>query len=71
MGRAGAGVGDVVLLHRRRVERVPGGDDLIYRITMLSKRLGALVRHETVEALSVVGCGVALSGAYVAARQRS
>lgn len=43
----------------------------IYLIPVVSLLLGALVRHETVEALSVVGCGVALIGAYLATRQRS
>lgn len=38
----------------------------VYLIPVVSLLLGALVRHETVVALSVVGCAVALVGAYLA-----
>ena len=40
----------------------------IYLIPVVSLLLGALVRHESVEVLSVVGCAVALAGAFIATR---
>jgi drug/metabolite transporter (DMT)-like permease len=38
----------------------------VYLIPVVSLLLGALVRHESVEVLSVLGCAVALVGAYLA-----
>jgi drug/metabolite transporter (DMT)-like permease len=38
----------------------------VYLIPVVSLLLGSLVRHETVAVLSVVGCAVALLGAYLA-----
>lgn len=43
----------------------------VYLIPVVSLLLGALVRHEHIEALSVVGCAVALFGAYLATSNRS
>ena len=40
----------------------------IYLIPVVSLLLGALVRHESVEVLAVIGCGIALVGAYIATR---
>lgn len=40
-----------------------------YIIPVVSLGLGALVRDESVDVLSVVGCGVALVGAYLAGRR--
>jgi len=42
----------------------------VYLIPVVSLLLGALVRHETVAALSVAGCAVALLGAYLATSTR-
>ncbi|HQZ35331.1 MAG TPA: DMT family transporter [Ilumatobacteraceae bacterium] len=42
----------------------------VYIVPVVSLLLGALVRHETVAALAVVGCGVAVSGAYLTNRAR-
>ena len=43
----------------------------VYLIPVVSLLLGALVRHEHVEALSIVGCVVALFGAYLATSNRT
>jgi drug/metabolite transporter (DMT)-like permease len=40
----------------------------VYLIPVVSLLLGAIVRNESVAALSVLGCGVALVGAYLASR---
>jgi drug/metabolite transporter (DMT)-like permease len=40
----------------------------VYLIPVVSLLLGALVRHESVAVLAVVGSAVALVGAYVASR---
>ncbi|MFM8310615.1 MAG: DMT family transporter [Ilumatobacteraceae bacterium] len=42
----------------------------VYLIPVVSLLLGALVRHEHVDALSIAGCAVALVGAYVATSSR-
>lgn len=42
----------------------------VYLIPVVSLLLGALVRHEHIEALSVLGCAVALFGAYLATSNR-
>lgn len=42
----------------------------VYLIPVVSLLLGALVRHEHVDALSIAGCAVALVGAYVATSAR-
>lgn len=42
----------------------------VYLIPVVSLLLGALVRHEHVDALSIAGCAVALAGAYVATSSR-
>jgi drug/metabolite transporter (DMT)-like permease len=42
----------------------------VYLIPVVSLLLGALVRHESVAALSVIGCAVALVGAYLATSMR-
>jgi drug/metabolite transporter (DMT)-like permease len=41
----------------------------VYLIPVVSLLLGAVVRGESVVALSVLGCAVALGGAYVASRR--
>jgi drug/metabolite transporter (DMT)-like permease len=41
-----------------------------YLIPIVSLLLGALVRNETVQAIAVIGCGVALVGAFLAGRVR-
>ena len=41
-----------------------------YLIPVVSLLLGSLVRHEHVEALSIAGCAVALTGAYLATSTR-
>ncbi len=41
----------------------------VYLIPVVSLLLGALVRHEAVEVLSVLGCAIALVGAYLASRR--
>ena len=43
----------------------------VYLIPVVSLLLGALVRHEHIEVLSIVGCLVALFGAYLATSNRS
>ncbi|MEY4338166.1 MAG: hypothetical protein RLZ14_16, partial [Actinomycetota bacterium] len=43
----------------------------VYLIPVVSLLLGALVRHERVEVVSVLGCAVALFGAYLATSNRS
>ena len=43
----------------------------VYLIPVVSLLLGALVRHEHIEALSIVGCVVALFGAYLATSNRT
>jgi len=42
----------------------------VYLIPVVSLLLGALVRREHVDALSIAGCAVALAGAYVATSSR-
>ena len=42
----------------------------VYLIPVVSLLLGALVRHESVAVLSVLGCAVALLGAYLATSSR-
>ena len=42
--------------------------DSVYLIPVVSLLLGALVRHEQVATLSIVGCAVALVGAWLAGR---
>ena len=40
----------------------------VYLIPVVALLLGALVRNEHVDVLSVVGCGVTVLGAYLAGR---
>ena len=42
----------------------------VYLVPVVSLLLGALVRHETVAALAIVGSGIAVFGAYVTNRSR-
>ncbi len=42
----------------------------VYLVPVVSLLLGALVRHETVAVLAIVGCGIAVLGAYVTNRKR-
>lgn len=43
----------------------------VYIVPVVSLLLGALVRHESVAALAVVGCAIAVLGAYLTNRSRS
>ena len=43
----------------------------VYIVPVVSLLLGALVRHEAVAVLAVVGCGIAISGAYLTNRARA
>ncbi len=43
----------------------------VYIVPVVSLLLGALVRHETVAALAIVGCAIAVSGAYLTNRARA
>ena len=40
----------------------------VYLVPVVSLLLGALVRHESVAVLAVVGCGIAVFGAYLTNR---
>lgn len=42
----------------------------VYLVPVVSLLLGALVRHETVAVLAIVGCGIAVFGAYITNRAR-
>ena len=43
----------------------------VYIVPVVSLLLGALVRHETVAVLAIVGCAIAILGAYLTNRSRS
>ena len=43
----------------------------VYLVPVVSLLLGALVRHETVAVLAIVGCGIAVFGAYITNRART
>ena len=43
----------------------------VYIVPVVSLLLGALVRHESVAVLAVVGCGIAILGAYLTNRARA
>jgi len=42
----------------------------VYLVPVVSLLLGSLVRHETVAVLAIVGCGIAVLGAYLTNRAR-
>lgn len=42
----------------------------VYLVPVVSLLLGSLVRHESVAVLAIVGCGIAVLGAYLTNRAR-
>ena len=42
----------------------------VYLVPVVSLLLGSLVRHESVAVLAIVGCGIAVFGAYLTNRAR-